>query len=306
MGEFFGYFLEMLHQELDIPDKEYNIQIRSVRKDDTKRNEYQIWKTFYLGPDSGNNVQATVDRQGVDNFFSAFEFVRSDLATETATGSNPLALLVTMSSKLKVTVQRGQLEVFQNELSHCDKQPFAHTAMIVLDDLPEAVPGRAARRALQSGLKCALTGTFVLFRLFEGDITPKLNKKIMLIYRSYSQIISNFKTRAMLSTGSSIPKLVGLNPTITRLIHVRCFLAAIIYVSGKLQQLQESSHDRFPPQSLQKFRIHVGTSSLSLLRTTSLTTRATLFQARVALFRAILAPLFLLSQAIRPRRVMST
>ena len=181
MGEFFGYFLEMLHQELDIPDKEYNIQIRSVRKDDTKRNEYQIWKTFYLGPDSGNNVQATVDRQGVDNFFSAFEFVRSDLATETATGSNPLALLVTMSSKLKVTVQRGQLEVFQNELSHCDKQPFAHTAMIVLDDLPDAVPGRASRRALQSGLKCALTGTFVLFFDFMKAPFRKLSKKITLI-----------------------------------------------------------------------------------------------------------------------------
>ena len=90
--------------------------------------------------------------------------MRSDLEREAA--NNPLALLVTMSSKLKVTVQRGQLEIFQNELAYCQEQPFAHTAMIVLDDFPTAAPGRAARGALESGLKCALTGKRIFICLF--------------------------------------------------------------------------------------------------------------------------------------------
>ena len=71
------FIFSKLHDQLK--NDNYTIEVRTVRKDTSIQNKYDLWKTFMLDATSDEKVQAQMERLGTDNYFSAFDFLHKDL-----------------------------------------------------------------------------------------------------------------------------------------------------------------------------------------------------------------------------------
>ena len=124
----------------------------------------RIWKSFELDSTSDEEIQAQMERLGTDNYFSAMDFLYSDLTAmkkSLVAKQEPLTMLVTIMGRLKVNVQGNQVQIFKDKLNRCRTMPFDESAVVVLEDIYEQPVSRerSARNAISAGLRCALQGS---------------------------------------------------------------------------------------------------------------------------------------------------